>query len=158
MIKVILALLLLTGTAHADKLKLTMQQVIDIQEGLAAIDNRDTAGKPLFKLNASVVLRIARNLAATKDLIVIYNKERFKLFQELSGGKDKLCPDPNPMPKDYTPSCPALAKFNARNFEMLNAAMEVNLWKINYAEMKPDENQFQATALMQIMPILDGVE
>jgi hypothetical protein len=156
---VLVALALFGFSAKAEPFKLTILQIANIQQGLSQMDSypKIVDGKTVmlpFNFSGSLRMRIGRDIAACRDALTIYNQESRKLFLQMSGGKDRLCPLPPEGKPD--PGCELQFKFNELNADMQNAVQEIGMWGIGEAELKLDENPIPSSALSLIAPIIVG--
>lgn len=167
----LLALLLLAASpAAAERMKLSIDQLEHLQQSIlfvgrerdvvAKVDGKEQVVKKPYELSGNLLMRLARDSVAIKEVMDAFQSAQISLFKKLSGGKPNLCPVPDrpqgaPPPKpEEQASCEALNQFNEQVRDLRLAPQEVGLWTITEAELKIDENRFPPAVLAGLVPII----
>jgi len=137
--------------------KLTMQQVIDVHNGLAALDGRikfvgEVKEVVPFKFSGTLLRLIGRWRAATKAEVQGYNETYNALVSRYALSSDGT-PYKNADNQIAVPQH-NLDEFNIENRKLLAQSITISLNPIKVEELKLDDNKIPGTALGDIDPIL----
>jgi len=150
---VIFALAFLTLAAPAsaaDAPSLTVEQVIQIGNGIAALDGYDKIVKDgaseksvhvPYQFGGGLRLLLASDLDKARTVIKRYQDAVQALFSAMQ--KDGKIPDAS------------LAQYTAEQRKMLDQPADVQLARIKADELKLSENPIPSSVLSNLVPILD---
>lgn len=143
-------LALMSPAAAEDAATLTVEQVIQIGNGLAAFDGYDDICKDgqvekscrrPYKLTGGVRLTIALDIAECRRIASAYTTVRQGLIVQYGRGGIKVPDD-------------AIVSFNADDRKALDAIADVKLVHLKRSDLAMDENPFPPSILALLLPIL----
>ena len=100
-----------------------------------------------YKLDGSTRRKISKNIAVLKVEAAAFQEASSKLFQEISGGVDRLNPD-------ILEEAFKITQFNRENDKLLKEVIEVELLTIAAAKLQLDDNPIPGSVLASLEPII----
>lgn len=139
-------------SAKAEPLKLTVEQALNISSALMALDgqersikenDKDRVIKTPYQFSGSTRLIIARDMAVLNEVAKTYNDARIALVNQFAiDGK-------------IEPNSDNEKKFTIEMKKIIATEQDINLTKIKAADLNLDSNQIPGTVLALLNPILD---
>lgn len=134
-------------------MKLSIEQMIQINGGLAALDGyqkiikdgeRERVAQELYKLGGGLRLSIAKNKNKIEQILTAFQKARNDLVYQYGNGSASV-------PDDKAEA------FSRDERPMLEMEHDIDISAIDVDQLKLDENPIPGTVLSALMPILKGV-
>lgn len=151
-----IACTLTSASAGAEPIKLSVDQVAIVYQGLAALDGYDKPVKDgqqehsikvFYEFGGGLRLSIARDMTKLREVVTVYQAARQAALASV--GAIPLGPDGKP---DES-SAPA-RQFGVEDLKMRSDAQEIELDSIKTDELKLDKNPIPASILSFLSPIL----
>lgn len=133
-------------------MKLSIEQIIQVNVGLAALDGyqkiikdgeRERIAQELYKLGGGLRLCIAKNKNRIETILTAFQKARNDLIYQYGKGTAVV-------PDDKAEA------FSKDERPMLEMEHDIEISEIDVDQLKLDENPIPGTVLSALMPILKG--